>query len=82
MQYSNENKYFESSDLSLITTLASIGYNVEAIDRNNGSRATFLIPRDKFLDEKIQAFWSHSITVDPLIYFNCLKELKTRLYNT
>lgn len=82
MKYLDENEYFQSADLSLVATLASIGYSIEAIDRNNGSRAIFLIPRDKFLDEKVQAFWSHSITVDPLTYFNCLKELKTRLYNT
>lgn len=77
----NENEFFESSDLSLVSALLSFGYNIETVDRTNGSRAVFLIPRDKFLDEKVQSFWSHSLLVDPLTYFNCLKEAKTRLYN-
>lgn len=76
----NKNEYFESSDLSLVSALASLGYSIEAIDRTNESRAVFFIPRDEFLDEYIQGFWAHSLKVDPRTYFNCLKELKTRLY--
>ena len=76
------NNYFQSADLSLIAALMSFGYSIEAIDRTDGNRAVFCIPRDKFLDEKVQAFWAHTLTVDPLAYFNCLKEAKTRLYNS
>ncbi|MDO8569476.1 MAG: hypothetical protein Q7R89_01700 [bacterium] len=82
MNYLNENDYFQSADLSLVAALMSFGYSIETIDRTDGSRAIFLIARDKFLDEKVQAFWAHTLTVDPLAYFNCLKEAKTRLYNS
>lgn len=77
----NEN-YFESADLSLIATLVALGYNLDGIDRNNSSRAILYIKRDKQLDEIVQAFWAHSLKVDPLTYFNCLKEIKTRIYNS
>lgn len=81
MKYLNENDYFQSADLSLVAALMSFGYSIEGIDRADPGRAVFHIERDKFLDEKVQAFWSHSLTVDPLAYFNCLKEAKTRLYD-
>lgn len=75
------NNFFQSSDLSLVSALLSIGYNIDSVDKTNGQRAVFLVARDEFLDNKVQAFWSHALMVDPLTYFNCLKEAKTRLYS-
>ena len=81
-KYLKEDRYFQSADLSLVAALMSFGYSIEVIDRTGGNRAVFYIDRDKFLDDKVQAFWAHTLTVDPLAYFNCLKEAKTRLYNS
>ena len=80
MPTTNANDYFATSDLSLVATLLCLGYGIESVDKSNTSRTTFCFSRDKFLDESVQAFWSHTLTVDPLTYFNCLKEAKTRLY--
>ncbi|MEI6190763.1 MAG: DUF5659 domain-containing protein [bacterium] len=82
MKYEKENDFFESSDLSLVSCLYYFGCKIEAINKNNPSRAVFILKRDKGLDEVIQGFWSHSLQVDPLTYFNSLKEVKTRLYQT
>ena len=76
------NEYFESSDLSLVAALLSCGAKIEAVERNNGPRATFCIRREKGLDELVQAFLTHSMQVDPLAYFNALKEAKSRLYGS
>jgi len=76
-----ENDYFESADLSLIGALSCYGYQPEAINRKTPTRATFLIRRDKKLDELVQLFWAHELRIDPLLYFNCLREIKTRLYD-
>ncbi|MEI7810235.1 MAG: DUF5659 domain-containing protein [bacterium] len=75
-----EQNFFECSDISLASTLFYFGYKIETINKNNPARAIFIFERDKKLDELIQGFWSHSLVVDPLGYFNSLKEIKTRLY--
>ncbi len=74
-------EFFESTDISLVSTLYYFGCKIEAIDKSNPSRAIFYIERCKELDQLIQGFWSHSLNVEPLAYFNSLKDIKTRLYS-
>ena len=78
----HENDYFDSSDLSLVAALRCFGARIETVDRSNPSRAIFHIPREKGLDQLVEAFWAHELKVDPLVYFNALKEAKSRLYGT
>jgi hypothetical protein len=75
-----EVEFFKSSDLSLISTLQIYGYQIEAMDRSNEGKIIFLIKRDKELDDLIQAFWSRSLRVCPLTYFESLKATKARIY--
>lgn len=77
----NVNEYFETSDLSLVAALCCFGAIIEAVDHRNRSRAVFHFRREKSLDALVQSFWAHELEVDPLVYFNCLKEAKTRLYS-
>ena len=72
--------YYETSDLSLVSALCCFGAKIEAVEHNNGPRATFYIRREKGLDGLVEAFFAHTLQVDPLLYFNCLREAKTRLY--
>lgn len=76
----NENDFFGTSDLSLVAALIAYGAKVEALERGNGPRVTFCFRREKGLDALVEAFWAHSLQVEPLRYFNALKEAKTRLY--
>lgn len=76
-----ENDYFKSPDLPLCAALCWYGYKIEAIDKQNPAKAFFLLKRDSKMDERIQEFWLHGLKVDALGYFNCLKELKSRIYN-
>lgn len=71
---------FKSSDLSLVATLQLYGYPIEAMDRSNEGKVIFLIKRDTELDKLIQAFWSRSLRVCPLTYFEFLKATKARIY--
>ena len=81
-KYLNENDFFESSDLSLISTIYYFGGKIETIDKSDPSRAKFVFPRNKELDALIQGFWSKSLQVEPQGYFNSLREIKTRLYQS
>lgn len=76
----SENKYFKSSDLSLIAMLQVFGYQIEKIERNNSEKVIFAIQQDDKLSELVQAFWSRSLKVEPLQYFESLKVVKSRIY--
>ena len=76
-----ERDYFKSSDLCLISSLCCSGYPIEAIDKSDPSRAVFSIPRNEFLDEILQLYFTHRLKCDPIAFFGFLKEIKTRIYN-
>ena len=75
-----ENDFLRSSDIALVSALGCYGYTIEAVDKVR-SKATFLIRRDRQLDNIIQQFWAGQLRVEPLAYFNQLKAIKTRIYN-
>jgi len=77
----NQNEYFKSSDLALCATLCYFGYSIESIDKTNPAKSLFLIKRDDKLDDLIKGFWSHQLKVEPSAFFNCIKELKNRIFN-
>lgn len=73
--------FYRSSDLAIISALSCYGYQVETIDKQNPNKAIFLIKRDEQLDNLIQQYFTHKLLVDPVSFFNFLKELKNRIYN-
>lgn len=75
----NANEYFESSDLSLVAALCCYGAVIESVDRSK-QRAVFYMRREKGMTSLVQAFYEHTLQVEPLSYFQALRESKTRLY--
>lgn len=81
-QETNDSEIYKTSDLSLASALLTLGYQIQEIEKNSiTSRATFLIKRDSELDGLIQLYFTGQLKVEPLNYFNNLKNLKTRLYS-
>ena len=76
-----EKDYFKSSDISMISAMLCYSYSIEKIERQNTGKAFFLIEKDEKLEDLIKLFFAHKLKVDPLSYFNFLKETKTRIYN-
>lgn len=76
-----ENDFYKTTDLALAGALYVCGYHIEALDRTDPARVVFLIRREENLDDIVRLFLTHELQLDPLAYFNALKELKTRLYN-
>ena len=76
-----EKDFIKSSDISLCSALNCYDYFIEKIERQNNGKAIFLIKRDKKIDEIIRKYFAHELRVDPLNYFNFLKEIKTQIYN-
>ncbi|OGH32969.1 MAG: hypothetical protein A2953_00940 [Candidatus Levybacteria bacterium RIFCSPLOWO2_01_FULL_36_54] len=75
----NIKEYYSTSDLALTATL-SLFYSIEAIDRQNPYKAQFLFKRDEQLDKLIEAYWRGELKVNPQVYFNQLKVIKSRIY--
>lgn len=77
-----EKDFFKTSDIALGSALCCYGYQIEAVNRQNPSnKAVFLIKRDEQLDNLIRLYFTHQLKVEPLSFFNFLKEIKTRIYN-
>lgn len=78
----NENDYFRSSDLALVTVL-SLFYPIEAIDKENPTgRAFFLFRKDgEGFDETLRKYWSRQLVVEPQAFFSQLKIVKARIFS-
>lgn len=79
IKHLSTNDYYESSDLALSAFL-SMWYPLEAIDRTNPQKAKFIFKRDEQLDKLIESYWHGQAQVNPIVYFNSLKNVKARLY--
>lgn len=68
-----------TSDLALATTL-SLQFPIEDIDRSNPRKAVFVFRRSPALEELVNAFFTNEFKISPQVYFNQLRDVKTRLY--
>ena len=73
------NYFYFSSDLSLVAAL-SLWYPIESVDKSNGRRVTFSFERTPELLESVAAYYRGELQIDPRVFFDHLKAVKTRLY--
>lgn len=76
----NTNEYFSTSDLALATAI-SLCYPIDAIDKQNPRKASFLFKRNDKFDELLETYWKRELKIEPQEYFNQLKAIKARLYS-
>lgn len=77
----DENQYFETTDLGLGTTIVTLGFTLDSLDRSNPSRVRFIFRKQDGLDEAVRAYWQKELSVEPLSYFNNIKLMKNRIYS-
>ncbi|EKD86545.1 MAG: hypothetical protein ACD_37C00246G0002 [uncultured bacterium] len=75
-----EFEIFSTQELSLAAALLAWGFSLNSIDKTNPSKVTFLFIRNPELDQAIQTYWDNSGQISPKIYFNALREVKSRIY--
>lgn len=74
--------YFSSFDLALCAAV-SLYYPLEAIDwTENPHKAKFIFKRDEQLDQLVASYWHGELQVNPQAYFNALRALKGRIYES
>ncbi|MDD5742294.1 MAG: hypothetical protein PHX87_02585 [Candidatus Peribacteraceae bacterium] len=75
---------YEVSDLALATTLACLGYRINALERSKSDsrRVNFFFALEQGLPEAVAAFWTGELKVSALHLFTHHKLLKQRIYAT
>jgi hypothetical protein len=77
----NINQEYRTSDLACASAL-SLFVSVLDLDKSDPRRAQFIFKRTEELDELIEQFRMQELSVEPRAYFDQIKALKTRLYET
>ena len=75
-----DNEIFTSSDLALVALL-SLTFEIENIDRTDPKRVIFSFKKSKELDKKVLDFTNNKLKVNPLAYFNKVREIKSAIYD-
>lgn len=81
MKRLNHIDYYLTSDLAIATTI-SLFYPLDCLDKTNPKRVQFIFKRSDGMDQFIEMYWKGEIKVNPLEYFQQLKFLKSRLYES
>lgn len=78
MEYNN---HYETNNLGLATALVAIGSKLVRIDKTTPTRAIFVFEDDGKIEQLVEEYWSNSLAVPALTYFDVIKQLKSRLYS-
>jgi len=73
--------YYSTSDIGLSTVL-SLYYPIDSIDKSHPQKAVFSFMREDGLDNLIANYWARKLQVEPQALLSQLKAIKTRLYET
>ncbi len=71
---------FTTFDLSLAVTLITIGFQLIDLEKSNPRKVQFLFKDSIELQKAVNDYWSDKHKVNPRVYFDNLKMLKSRLY--
>jgi|GEM_PF-3736162 len=73
------NSVIALEDMCLISYLAVIGFQIEAIDSRKYPQFTFLFKESKELKLAMENFFNDSASVEPKSYWAKIRELKSRI---
>ena len=76
-----EPEYLKTYDLGLSSSLATLEYDLVAIDKSNRSKAQFTFRRRAGIDDDINRYWNGDLLLSARHLFDSMKMLKNRLYS-
>ena len=77
----NQPELFITADLSLASSLLTLGYEIQNLDKTNPHKAQFIFQRSPGLDSDIQNYWNGNLRINPRLFSDNIKMLKNRLYS-
>lgn len=72
---------FITADLSLASSLLTLGYEIWNLDKTNPQKAQFIFQRSSGLDLAVKQYWDGKLRINPRLFFDNQKMLKNRLYS-
>jgi hypothetical protein len=80
-QYLKTSDTFLTYDLGLASALATLGYELWAVDKANPSKAQFVFKRDDGIDMAVNSYWNNNLAVNARAIIDNQKMIKNRLYS-
>lgn len=77
----NKDEFYKTTDICLAATLCVLYFKIELIEKISHSKSVFVFRNSAELSSITKSFFNHELKVEPLGFFNSLKEIKTRIYN-
>ena len=75
------NSCFYTFDLGCAATLISIGFQLEALDKQNPRKVQFIFKRNDGIEKIVNEYWSDRVEVRARTFFDNVKMLKNRIYS-
>lgn len=75
-----DDNFYKTSDLGLATTL-SLYFPIRTISRTNPRKVLFVFDQTDKLNDFIEKYWKNEVVVEPQMFTNQLKNIKTRIYS-
>ncbi len=75
----HDDKYIYTYDLSLATFLYCL-FPISYLSRENNDKVSIAFDNTRELVEMMELYWNRSARVDPQLFFQSLKLLKSRIY--
>ena len=76
----NLSSNFATNDFLLATTLASLGFRLNFIDKANPKKVVFYFPQDQELNAALEGYWRDKLSVEPKRFGSKQRELKARIH--
>ncbi|HRZ29475.1 MAG TPA: DUF5659 domain-containing protein [Candidatus Paceibacterota bacterium] len=74
--------YFYSTDLGLVASLLSIGFELTSIDKEHPSKALFIIKKEYDIEDTIDEYFSGQLMVPARVLFDKIELLKSMIHNS
>ena len=68
----------ETSELSLAAALLTLGF-VPNVKKSNNQKVIFSFEQTQELEKAINDFWNNNLELNPKLYWNAVRELKSRI---
>lgn len=75
-----QNNYHKETDLLTSAVLAYNNFQIKEINKIGFNKFEFCFEKSDKLSDLMNSYWNHELKVEPIDFFNTLKELKKRIY--
>jgi hypothetical protein len=78
----NHNSQLIPVDSLSLATFISLQYPIKQIDRTNPRHVIFYFDSSDGVNQLIESYWQDKSVVEPKLYFQQLKQIKSRIYGS